>query len=166
MMTDLIRYIGTKIINAKPMNRQEYNDFRGWTLPADENGDDEGYLVEYLDGGKNTEQYQGYISWSPKKQFEDAYKPTSGMSFGLAIEALKKGLKVCRTGWNGKGMFLYYVPENKYPASRNTLNTIAGIFPNDLVPYQAYIAMKTVQDTVVPWLASQTDVLADDWVFA
>jgi hypothetical protein len=163
-MTDLIQYIGTKIISAKPMNRQEYNDLRGWTLPADENGNDEGYLVEYPDGGKNIALCEGYVSWSPKKQFEDAYKPTSGMNFGLAVEALKKGLKVARRGWNGKGMFLYYVPENKYPASNNTLNTMAGIFPDDLVPYQAYIAMKTVQDTVVPWLASQTDILADDWV--
>lgn len=108
-MTDSIQHIGTKIINAKPMNRQEYNDFRGWTLPADENGNDEGYLVEYLDGGKNTEQYEGYISWSPKKQFEDAYKPTSGMNFGLAVEALKKNLNVARTGWNGKGMFLFII---------------------------------------------------------
>ncbi len=86
--------------------------------------------------------------------------------FGFAIRHLKAGHKVARSGWNGKGMFLYYVPENKYPASNNTLNTMAGVFPNDLVPYQAYIAMKTAQDTVEPWLASQTDVLADDWVIA
>ena len=67
-------YIGTKIINAKPMTRQEYNDFRGWQLPKDENGNDEGYLVEYLDGGKpNTAEYAGYVSWSPKAQFEAAY---------------------------------------------------------------------------------------------
>ena len=84
--------------------------------------------------------------------------------FGKAIQKLKAGYKVARSSWNGKGMYLYYVPENKYPASRNTLNTMAGEFPDDLVPYQAYIAMKTVQNTVVPWLASQTDVLADDWV--
>ncbi|RHJ76384.1 hypothetical protein [Parabacteroides sp. AM08-6] len=69
------KYIGTKEINAIPMNRQEYNDFRGWELPADENGSDEGYLVEYVDGGKaNTPQYAGYVSWSPKDVFERAYK--------------------------------------------------------------------------------------------
>jgi hypothetical protein len=69
------KYIGTKAINAIPMNRQEYNDFRGWTLPEDENGADEGYLVEYIDGGKaNTKQYSGYVSWSPKNVFEKAYK--------------------------------------------------------------------------------------------
>lgn len=69
------KYIGTKEINAIPMNRKEYNDFRGWELPSDENGADEGYLVEYVDGGKaNTPQYAGYVSWSPKDVFEKAYK--------------------------------------------------------------------------------------------
>lgn len=85
-------------------------------------------------------------------------------SFGDAVEILKKGARVARAGWNGKGMFLYYVPENKYPASRNEHGTMIGVFENDMVPYGAYIAMKTAQNNVVPWLASQTDVLAEDWV--
>jgi len=60
------RYIGTKRINAKPMNRAEYNALRGWAVPADENPDDAGYLVEYIDGGKaNHPDFAGYISWSP-----------------------------------------------------------------------------------------------------
>ena len=68
------RYLGVKEINAKPMNRLDYNKFRGWELPADENGEDEGYLVEYIDGGKaNTKEYEGYVSWSPKDVFEKAY---------------------------------------------------------------------------------------------
>jgi len=79
-------YIGIKEINAKPMNRLDYNNFRGWELPADENGDDEGYLVECIDSGKaNTKEYKGYVSWSPEDVFERAYKPTDGMTFGLAI---------------------------------------------------------------------------------
>lgn len=86
-----------------------------------------------------------------------------GLTFGQAISALKNGKKVERSGWNGKGMFLYYVPANSYPASGNTLGTMKGVFENDMVPYGAYIAMKTAQNNVVPWLASQTDVLADDW---
>nr|WP_312275372.1 Gp49 family protein [Moraxella sp. CTOTU46711] len=84
-------------------------------------------------------------------------------SFGDAVEILKKGARVAREGWNGKGMFLYYVPENKYPASRNEHGTMVGVFEDDMVPYGAYIAMKTAQNNVVPWLASQTDVLAEDW---
>ncbi|HEN1221992.1 TPA: DUF2829 domain-containing protein, partial [Klebsiella pneumoniae] len=53
----MTQHIGVKLINAFPMTRQAYNDFRGWQLPADENGSDDGYLVEYLDGGKpNTDR--------------------------------------------------------------------------------------------------------------
>ena len=86
------------------------------------------------------------------------------MDFGYAVKMMKEGKRVSRIGWNGKGMFLYYVPENKYPASRNEHGTMIGVFENDMVPYGAYIAMKTAQNNVVPWLASQTDVLAEDWV--
>ncbi len=69
-------YTGTKTINATPMTRGEYNALRGWTLPADEDGNDEGYLVEYTDGGKaNHPDFAGYISWSPKGVFERAYSP-------------------------------------------------------------------------------------------
>jgi len=59
------KYIGTKMLEAKQMTRGEYNKYRGWTIPENENPDDEGYLVKYSDG---------YESWSPKKQFEEAYR--------------------------------------------------------------------------------------------
>ena len=85
------------------------------------------------------------------------------LTFGEALAALKSGERLRRLGWDGKGMFIYYVPANSYPASRNLLETMAGVFEGDMVPYQAYIAMKTVDSTVVPWLASQTDILAEDW---
>lgn len=82
--------------------------------------------------------------------------------FGEAIKELKAGNKVARTGWNGKGMFLYYVPANSYKAETEAARATFG----EMVPYGAYIAMKTAQNNVVPWLASQTDVLAEDWVIA
>jgi hypothetical protein len=97
------------------------------------------------------------------------------MDFGEAIKALKAGERVARSGWNGKGMFLYYVPENRYPAQTKVAKEYwrdrqpphsadpEAESPGILVPYGAYIAMKTAQENVVPWLASQTDVLADDW---
>jgi hypothetical protein len=100
---------------------------------------------------------------SPADVFEKSYQPADALGFGHALVALKEGKKVARAGWNGKGIFLYYVPANSYPAGQNPLGTMKGIFPDDMVPYGAYIAMKTAQDNVVPWLASQTDVLADDW---
>lgn len=69
------QYIGTKLIKARPMNRADYNVYRGWELPADEDGTDEGYLVEYTDGGvANHPEHDGYISWSPKEQFDNAYE--------------------------------------------------------------------------------------------
>jgi hypothetical protein len=74
-------YIGTKMIDATPMTRAEYNEYRGWELPANEDGADEGYLVEYHDGGKgNDSRHAGYISWSPKEQFEKAYLPIGDIS--------------------------------------------------------------------------------------
>ena len=90
--------------------------------------------------------------------------PTTNLDFGQAILAMKRGLLLQRDGWNGKGMFIYYVPANSYPASGNTLLTMNGRFENDMVPYAAYLAMKTAQNNVIPWLASQSDVLAEDWM--
>ena len=69
------KYVGTKELLAKPMTRGEYNEYRGWELPENENQDDKGYLVEYLDGGKpNDSRHAGYISWSPADVFEKTYK--------------------------------------------------------------------------------------------
>lgn len=165
-------YIGTKRVNAKPMTRGEYNAFRGWQIPADEDPRDEGYLVEYVDGGgANTTEYKGYVSWSPKDVFDRSYRETTrdsgGLGFGAAIDLLRTGHCLTREGWNGKGMFVYLVPAASYPASRNANSTMVGCFPGDMVPYRDYIAMKTAQGDVVPWVASQSDILASDWkVFA
>lgn len=81
------------------------------------------------------------------------------MNFGAALTILKTGGSVSREGWNGKGMYLYFVPANSYA----TQTEIAKKNFGDSVPYEAYIALKTVQNTVVPWLASQSDLLAEDW---
>lgn len=155
-------YIGTKVIHALPMTRQAYNDYRGWQLPDNEDGADDGYLVEYVDGGKaNDPRHAGYISWSPKDVFERAYRPVENMSFGLAIEALKAGKTVARAGWNGKGMFLFLVPGSTFRVNRPPL---MGIYPEGTeINYCPHIDMKTADGKVVPWLASQTDVLAEDW---
>ncbi len=59
------KYVGTKVIEATPMTRGDYNKYRGWQIPADENPADEGYLVKYSDD---------YVSWSPAGVFEEAYR--------------------------------------------------------------------------------------------
>ena len=82
----MTQYIGVKLINAFPMTRLAYNDFRGWQLPADENGEDEGYLVEYLDGGKpNTDRFDGYVSWSPKEVLLYDYRRVCFVCFCICI---------------------------------------------------------------------------------
>ena len=83
------------------------------------------------------------------------------MNFGEALLALKTGEKVARSGWNGKGMFLFLVAGSTFKVSRPPL---LGIFPEGTeVNYLPHIDMKTADDKVVPWLASQTDMLAEDW---
>ena len=74
-MENMKKYVGTKELKAIPMNKEEYCQYRQWEVPSNENPKEEGYLVEYLDGGKpNDERHLGYISWSPKDVFEKAYK--------------------------------------------------------------------------------------------
>jgi hypothetical protein len=76
-------YEGTKRLKAVPMTRGDYNAFRGWQQPADEDPEEAGYMVEYLDGGKpNVEGFDGYVSWSPADVFERSYK-----EIGIASES-------------------------------------------------------------------------------
>ena len=70
----LCAYIGTKSVLATTMTRGEYNEYRGWQIPENEDPSEQGYLVEYVDGGKpNDERHTGYISWSPRDVFEKSY---------------------------------------------------------------------------------------------
>lgn len=155
-------FYGTKKIRAKEMNRLEYCRFRGWQVPADENPLDEGYLVEYLNGGPaNVVGFENYVSWSPKDVFERAYQASGNLSFGHAMVALEEGLKVARSGWNGKGMFLFLVPGSTFKVNRPPL---MGIYPEGTeIKYHSHVDMKTATDEVVPWLCSQTDMQAKDW---
>ena len=157
------KHIGTKVVSSTPMTRAKYNEYRGWKLPTNEDGTDDGYLVEYLDGGKpNDDRHTGYISWSPKAQHDAAYRPCDAMTFGLAVEALKKGLKVARAGWNGKGMFVYMVPPASYPVQTGAAKSHFG--EGSVVPHNAYMAIKNVDNTVSTWVPSVNDCLAEDWV--
>lgn len=132
-------FIGTKIVNAEPAQKHLC------TTDDCEEGI-EGYKVVYPDG---------YESWSPKEVFEKAYKQSGNLSFGDAIHYLKLRHKVARKGWNGKGIFL----ELQVPDKHSKMTS----------PY-IYIDTTGLQTdnpnapkSLVPWLASQTDMLADDW---
>lgn len=152
-------FLGTKLIKAIPMTRLAYNQYRGWTLPADENGEDAGYLVEYLDGGQsNHPDHDGCISWSPEGVFEKAYQDVSkGCSFGHAVELMRLGYKVARSGWNGKGMFLLLITRDQWDFETD----VSGV---DGILTDSFICMKTAGNTLIPWLCSQADALSDDWV--
>jgi hypothetical protein len=84
------------------------------------------------------------------------------MDFGKAIAALKEGRRVAREGWNGKGMFLFLVAGSNFVVNREPLLSIMG--EGASVTYRPHIDMKDAEGKVVPWLASQTDMLAEDWV--
>ena len=143
------QYIGTKMIHARPMTRGAYNEYRGWTIPADENPEDDGYLIRYPDG---------YESWSPLAVFEEAYRETTGMPFGLAIEAAKKGKKIARAGWNGKSQYV----ELAYCISyRNNAGEVVNV--NHCNIGNKALAFVGTSGVQMGWLASQADMLADDW---
>lgn len=78
-------------------------------------------------------------------------------NFGNAIEALKQGKLAAREGWNGKGMYLRLI---KGDALTKTIDELT----DSNFPVLDAIYMKTADNKLVPWLASQTDVLAEDWV--
>lgn len=83
------------------------------------------------------------------------------MNFGQALQDLKDGGRVFRDGWNGKGMFLFYVPGSEFKVNREPMLTHFG---KDMdMKYRGHIDMCTVDGSVVPWVASQTDLLAEDW---
>jgi len=74
------------------------------------------------------------------------HRETNSLCFGVAIQALKSGNKVARQDWNGKGMYLLLQRPDEH--SKMT---------------RPYIYMKTANDELVPWVASQSDILEDDW---
>lgn len=84
------------------------------------------------------------------------------MNFSDTLNEIKAGKRVARSGWNGKDMFLFLVPGSRFTVNRAPL---LGIYPEGtVIEYHAHIDMKTAQGYVVPWLASQADLLAEDWV--
>jgi len=83
------------------------------------------------------------------------------MDFSQALVELKAGRRVARAGWNGKGMFVFLVPGSTFTVNREPLLSIMG--EGTQVRYCPHVDMKTADGSVVPWLASQTDIMAEDW---
>ena len=82
-------------------------------------------------------------------------------NFSQALVQIKNGRKVARKGWNGKEMFLFLVQGSTFQVNRPPL---LGIYPEGTtISYRPHIDMKTVNGEVVPWVASQSDLLENDW---
>lgn len=80
---------------------------------------------------------------------------TTRLIFSQALTKIKDGYKLQREGWNGKGMFLTLV--------RGRDIVMKAEQDHQLLPFSDFILMKTADSKIVPWLASQTDILAEDW---
>lgn len=91
------------------------------------------------------------------------------MNFSDALAAVKQGNKISRSGWNGKGMYVVFQKgyPNGIPINKNTAEA-TGQPEGTVCRFTPYLMMKTADPdpTFVPWLASQTDILADDWGLA
>ena len=109
-----------------------------------------GYAIRYPDGR------EGFLR---KDKFEAIYRPISGMNFGQAIEAAKKGKKIARLNWNGKGQYVFLAHDVEFHT-----NADLSAFADTDVEVHDLLVIKTSQDIFQPgWLATQSDILADDW---
>lgn len=154
--TGMKKYIGTKPVKARPCTKTEAVKLLGHDFGKTDGGE-EGYLVEYD---------TGYQSWCPKKQFEDANRSDGNFNFGDAIYLLKLGYCVARKGWNGEGMYLSRQDGAIIPVE-NARGGAALAMANegfDKIEICPHIDMRSADGKcVVGWLASQTDMLAEDW---
>ena len=152
------KYIRSHIVEAKPCTLGEWEQETGrtWNEP-DRPRTEEGYKCDYP---------SGYSGWCPKGEFDKVSRPIDNMTFGMAIEAMKQGKKVARAGWNGKGMYLWLLPamEVKKEWCLDP-HLIEAMGDRDTLPCLGSIRMFTAtKEVLTGWLASQTDMLSDDWV--
>lgn len=156
-----MKYIRVNHVDAEPMAFGEFKTKFPKSGGANVERDpaDEGYVITYRKGEPNE-----YVSWCPKAEFEAVSRPVDGMTFGEAIEAMKRGKKVARMGWNGKGMWLV-LQNGSVVEGENMRNEPArSFYGNNMVRICGHIDMKAADNSyVVGWLASQTDMLSEDW---
>lgn len=84
------------------------------------------------------------------------------MNFSQALELIKKGKKLTRTGWNGANMFVYLVHGSEFEVNRAPLNAIYEM--GTKIKYRPHIDLKAADGTCGVWSISNNDALADDWI--
>ena len=153
-MQDLKLYRSVKHVHATPMALGEALHYTNNKIHGDI--DALGYLVVY-----NKDPQKEYISWSPKEEFEKGNVDLSGpLSYSIALEECLSGddTLIARAGWNGKGMYVFLID----PSVEGPYH-LAESHPQGRGDHLPYLAMKTADGKVVPWLCSQTDMQANDW---
>ena len=83
------------------------------------------------------------------------------LTFSEVISGLKEGRRFARAGWNGKGMFIFLVAGSQFTVNREPLLSILG--EGTVIDYHGHIDMRTANGQIVPWLATQSDMLDEDW---
>lgn len=152
-------FMRMNIVEAIPMTRKEYVESRGWTLPADENPDDEVYKVVYADG---------YVSMCPKDKF-DAVSVSCAegcVPFGYAITQCQFfGKKIKRAGWNGDGQFVRFEPVLAFNDGQIHLEENGAAPATESECFVFHFKNRITGETgiQVGWLASQADLKAKDW---
>lgn len=151
-------YIGTKRVLAKPAYRYWMENGENFIVSHDEDKPDKVKDATACEDGYKIGYPDGYESWSPKDVFENAYRPTDGMNFGLAIEAAKLGKRIARKGWNGKDQYVFLAKDLEFCTDADLSAHSGGeIFVHDALAFMG------TQGLQVGWLASQADMLSDDW---
>lgn len=168
-MADYVAADGS-VVNAGTVKAFEHALFEGVTV-VNITDNAEKFLLPRICSDIKVGDYllktqDGQLRHMARAAFLSTYKPVvqeidlESADFSDALMWLKEGKRVCRSGWNGAGQFAWMVPPGSYPAR---MEAIKGHYPDDMVPYGAYFALKNAQDTVVPWVPSVGDLLATDW---
>lgn len=161
MNKEMKLYIGIKIVKAMPMTKTKAQEVLGRELkPA--TVEEKGFLVEYKDG---------YMSWSPKSVFEEAYHEAVSVDFGRAIALLKEGLAVRRKGWNGKGLFVVkqvpaHITADIIPNMQSLPQSAKNIIMARKEPHIDYTNQMLIinpDGRADSWVPSSSDVFAEDW---
>ena len=128
-------YIGVKMVQAEPEVKDGV----------------QGYKVVYAEPDRPE-----YISWCPADVFERHNRETAAMPFSHALEAVKQGKKIARNGWNGKNMWVRFMPRTELPLNVPLTHPLLVIEYPEGHP-------ACLDGSCIPWLASQTDMLSEDW---
>lgn len=159
-----MRYIGFDIVDAEPMKLGDYCKFQGLEIPEKKCLKKDGYIIYHRKG----KPYE-YVTWRPKAEFDDEWCELHGMTFGMALEAMRCGCRAARMDWNGKDMWLSIpLAEERKRIKRRKLggrkNEACAQRRGGKVKESPYITMKAANGwTAVGWVPTQADMLAEDW---